>query len=83
MLVQELVEDDGNLRAQLRPIRKGDPVNTRVTGRALRGLAGKISSGKETNRLVANNFARWGDLYTHRQARVLQTALGLVKKLRA
>ena len=80
VLVQELVVEKGRLRAALRPVRSGDPVAAEDAAYAGSPLLEPILMGKETKRLIDNGFARWGQLYTKRQATVLLEALDHVRE---
>lgn len=75
VLVQEIVQEDSQHRARLRPVQPGDPVAVR-TATGLHPLLDKsIPRGIETKRLLGAGFTRWSDLYTYRQALVLVKAL--------
>jgi hypothetical protein len=82
VLVQELTTVKGRLRAILRPVSKGDPVEIHLASAAHPALAKSIPAGKETNRLLDNGFKTWGDLYTRRQADVLVDGLRAIATLR-
>jgi len=81
-LVQELVIIKGRLRAVLRTVEKGDPVEIESASSAHPALAQAIPPGKETNRLLANHLQSWGDLYTRRQAEVLVDGLRTINELK-
>lgn len=82
VLVQELTEIQGQLRAVLRPVAEGDPVDLQATSGIHDALATPIPAGKETKRLLENGFAKWGDLYSSHQARVLVDGLKAVAGLK-
>ncbi len=82
VLVQELVKDGRKLKAVLRKIEDGDPVDFESAGLVSPGLSLEIQPGKETKRLLDNGFACWGDLYTRRQAEALEKALTTVRSLK-
>ena len=82
VLVQELVHHkNGRCRAVLRLVQEGDPVVAESGTHGATALTDIIPPGRETNRLLANGFTRWGDLYTQRQADVLAQALVAIKQL--
>jgi len=82
VLVQELTWIQGRLRAILRPAKQGDPVMNFAPADSLHpALAQKIPTGLETKRLLDNGLAKWGDLYTQRQAAVLVEGLQAVASL--
>lgn len=81
ILVQELVTEDGQLRAMLRGIQEGDPVEDEAASSLGEYLAQPILPGKETKRLANAGFSFWGDLYTRRQAHVLQKALDVANEM--
>ncbi|WP_426336765.1 hypothetical protein ACN9MY_01780 [Pseudoduganella sp. R-31] len=82
VLVQELVTVKGQLRAVLRPVAEGDPVEVKHASDAHQALLTRIPAGKETNRLVDNGLKTWGDLYTLRQADVLVEGLQSIAALK-
>lgn len=81
VLVQELVRVKGHWKAVLRPVREDDPTHAETASKGVAALTQLIPPGKETKRLLDNQFARWGDLYTQRQAEALATALSTIKEL--
>lgn len=82
VLVQELVTVKSQLRAVLRPVAEGDPVEVERASDAHQVLTTHIPCGKETNRLVDNGLKTWGDLYTSRQADVLVEGLRSIAALK-
>ena len=68
-------------RAVLRLVQEGDPVVAESGTHGATALTDISPPGRETNRLLANGFTRWGDLYTQRQADVLAQALVAIKQL--
>ena len=83
VLAQELTQDVARLRAKLRPIQVGDPVDFEPAAEVHANLSADIPRGKETNRLLSSGFSVWGDLYTDRQADVLVAALEAIASLEA
>lgn len=81
VLVQELVEFKGRLRAILRPVSAGDPVALHDSMVLHEALDIRIPLGKETKRLLDNGFVRWNDLYSRRQVEVLVDGLRAVAAL--
>lgn len=81
VLVQELMQRGRQFRAVLRKVKDGDPVDFEAASVVSPELALPIPQGKETKRLLDNGFARWGDLYTRRQADALVQALLAVSAL--
>lgn len=79
VLVQELQFDKGRWKAALRRVRKDDPVDAKSASEGADALISLIPPGKETKRLVDNELARWGDLYTQRQVDVLIAAISAIK----
>jgi putative DNA methylase len=83
VLVQELVQVGRRLKAVLRKVQDGDPVDYELAGAVATELSLPIQPGKETKRLLDNGFECWGDLYTRRQAESLAKALTAVRELDA
>lgn len=83
VLVQELIPAGKSVRAVLRKVREGDPVQAETATHTCEGLARRIPIGKETKRLLTGGFAYWGDLYTARQANVLRHGLAVISALDA
>jgi len=79
--VQELKVVGGRARAVLRPVERGDPVDSPQASKVLPGMRKRIPDGIETHRLLESAFKAWGDLYTARQADVLVSALRRIKNL--
>jgi adenine-specific DNA methylase len=77
-----LVTVKGRLRAVLRPVAIGDPVEIESASAAHSALARSIPAGKETNRLLDNGLMTWGELYTRRQADVLVEGLRAIAALK-
>jgi 16S rRNA G966 N2-methylase RsmD len=80
VLVQELKLVRSQLKAVLRIPREGDPVNQNPKGVSPIVLPA-IPAGKETKRLRENGFVHWHELYTHRQAEVLQRGIEAIAQL--
>ena len=83
VLVQELVQEGRRLKAVLRKVHAGDPVDYEPARVVAAELSLAIQPGKETKRLLDNGFQCWGDLYTRRQAGALEKALTAVRELDA
>jgi adenine-specific DNA methylase len=75
VLVQESTIQNGHLRALVRELEPGDPVDTGVASEDYPELNARIDDGIETRRLLRAGFRVWGDLYTTRQVRVLLESL--------
>lgn len=81
VLVQELRIEQKQLRARLRPVEIGDPVDFGSASTLHPAFATALAAGVETQRLLDAGFRCWGDLYTERQALALLTGLQHVSDL--
>lgn len=75
VLVQELRIEQRQLRAKLRTVQAGDPVDFGNASELHHAFATPLAPGVETQRLLDAGFGCWGDLYSERQALTLLTAL--------
>lgn len=82
VLVQELRLDSTLVRARIRTVEPGDPVD-QETAAQVPFLRLKIPPGQETRRLLADGYRYWGDLYTLRQGELLRDALATTRELSA
>ena len=80
VLVQELCTERKQLRARLRLVEPGDPVEFASASGLHSALAVPLATGMETQRLLDAGFRSWGDLYTERQARAVLAALEYVSE---
>lgn len=80
ILISELHAEKPRVRTVLRTIEPGDPIKP-IGAEIPKALRAKIPPGQETNRLLADGFSRWADLYSERQLTILTQALTIIRRL--